>query len=152
MEIKTYEELIDWVRNMHGLLASTMEEGADATRNEQASALLHYLADHERELARITEEYERQAAPNTLQTRLYDYLTRSPMKVPDPRDSHFGSLSFDDICREIFAFHDRIIEIYKSLDEQAITPETHELVESLQNMEKNEAMRLARQVSNSQDI
>tara|TARA_Y100001933_G_C18800387_1_gene480594 strand:+ start:190 stop:648 length:459 start_codon:yes stop_codon:yes gene_type:complete len=152
MEIKTYEELIDWVRNMHGLLAKTMDEGASGQKNDQASALLHYLADHERELARITEEYERQAAPNTLQTRLYDYLTRSPMRVPDPRDSHFSTLSFDDICREIFAFHDRIIEIYQSLDEQAITTETHDLVESLRQMEKNEAMRLARQISNSQDL
>lgn len=152
MEIKTYEELIDWVRNMHGLLASTMEESADASTNEQASALLHYLADHEKELARITEEYERQAAPNTLQTRLYDYLTRSPMKVPDPRDSQFSSLSFDDICKEIFAFHDQIIDIYHSLDEQAITPETHELVESLRQMETNEAMRLARQVASTRDM
>lgn len=152
MEIKTYEELIDWVRNMHGLLARTMEEGADATSNEEAGALLHYLADHEKELARITEEYEHQAAPNVLQTRLYDYLTRSPMRVPDPRDSHFGSLSFDDICREVFAFHDRIIEIYHSLDEQAITPETHELVEALQKMEKNESMRLARQVASTRDM
>ncbi|WP_328187869.1 ATPase [Marinobacter sp. OP 3.4] len=152
MEIKTYEELIDWVRNMHGLLARTLTEGADGNRNEQARALLNYLADHERELERITEEYERQAAPNTLHTRLYDYLTRSPVKVPDPRDSHFDSLGFDDICREIFAFHDRIIDIYHSLDEQAITPETHELVESLRQMETNEAMRLARQLASSQDM
>lgn len=152
MEIKTYEELIDWVRNMHGLLANTLQEGADENRNEQARALLSYLADHERELERITGEYERQAATNTLQTRLYDYLTRSPVKVPDPRDSHFSSLGFDDICREIFAFHDRIIDIYQSLDEQAITPETHELVESLKQMETNEAMRLARQISSSQDL
>lgn len=152
MEIKTYEELIDWVRNMHGLLAQTLDEGADGNASDQASALLSYLADHERELERITREYERQAAPNTLHTRLYDYLTRSPVTVPDPRDSQFSSLGFDDICREIFAFHDRIIEIYRSLDEQAITPETHELVESLKQMETNEAMRLARQVASSRDM
>ncbi|MFW5825649.1 MAG: ATPase, partial [Marinobacter sp.] len=147
-----YEELIDWVRNMHGLLARTLEEGAADNRNEQAQALMNYLARHEKELERITGEYERQAAPNTLHTRLYDYLTRSPMKVPDPRDSNFASLGFDDICREIFGFHDRIIEIYRSLAEQTGIPETSELVNSLREMEENEAMRLARQVASSQDM
>ncbi|MGM0571574.1 ATPase [Marinobacter sp.] len=152
MEIKTYEELIDWVRNMHALLARTLEEGAVGNRNEQARALLNYLAGHEKELERITQEFERQAAPNTLHTRLYDYLTRSPMRVPDPRDSHFSSLGFEDICKEIFAFHDRIIEIYRSLAEQTGIPETHELVKSLLEMEEHEAMRLARQVASSQDM
>lgn len=152
MEIKTYEELIDWVKNMHKLLASTLREGAEGNSNEQAQALLNYLSDHETELERITAEYERQAAPNTLHTRLYDYLTQSPVRVPDPRDSHFSTLSFDDICREIFAFHDRIINIYRSLDEQTGVDETHDLVQSLRQMEENEAMRLARQIANSQDI
>lgn len=152
MEIKTYEELIDWVRNMHALLAKTLEEGAAGNHDEQARALLTYLAQHEKELERITEEFERQAAPNTLQTRLYDYLTRSPMRVPDPRDSHFSSIGFDEICKEIFAFHDRIIDIYRSLAEQTGIPETHELVKSLLEMEEHEAMRLARQVASSQDM
>lgn len=152
MEIKTYEELIDWVRNMHGLLASTLEEGAAGNNNEQARALLNYLSGHEKELARITAEYERQAAPNTLQTRLYDYLTRSPVKVPDPRDSHFATLGFEEICAEIFAFHDRIINIYRSLAEQTGIPETSDLVDSLRQMEENEAMRLARQVASSKEM
>ncbi len=152
MEIKTYEELIDWVRNMHTRLARTLEEGAAAHQDEQAQALLNYLARHEKELERITKEFERQAAPNTLQTRLYDYLTRSPMKVPDPEDSQFESLGFEGICREVFSFHDRIVEIYRSLAEQTGIPETHELVTSLKEMEENEAMRLARQVASSQDM
>lgn len=152
MEIKTYEELIDWVRNMHGLLASNLEKGADSNSNEQASALLNYLADHERELERITKEFERQAEPNALHTRLYDYLTQSPVRVPDPTDTHFGSLGFDDICREVFAFHDQIVELYNSLAEQTGTTQIHELVQSLKQMEKNEAMRLARQVASSQDM
>jgi len=152
MEIKTYEELIDWVRNMHARLATTFEEGAVGHRDEQARALLDYLAGHERKLEQITREFERQAAPNTLQTRLYDYLTRSPVKVPDPKDSQFSSLGFEDICKEVFTFHDRIINIYRSLAEQTGIPETHELVTSLREMEENEAMRLARQVASSQGL
>lgn len=152
MEIKTYEELIDWVRNMHGFLAKSLKEGADGNSNEAASALLNYLAEHENELERITGEFERQAAPNTLHTRLYDYLTHRPMRVSDPTDTHFESLGFDAICREIFVFHDQVVGLYQSLAEQTGIPETHELVKSLQEMEKNESMRLARQIGSSQDM
>lgn len=152
MEIKTYEELIDWVRNMHGFLAKSLKESAGSNTDEAARGLLNYFAEHEEELARITAEFERQAAPNTLQTRLYDYLTHRPMRVTDPTDTHFESLGFDEICREVFAFHDQVVALYESLAEQTGIPETHELVKSLQEMEKNESMRLARQIANSQDL
>ncbi|SFR62283.1 hypothetical protein SAMN05216203_1886 [Marinobacter daqiaonensis] len=152
MEIKTFEDLIDWVRDTHTELAQSMKRSAEHSTNEQASALLQYLSEHEHELVRITEEFERQADAKALKTRLYDYMEHKPVKVAGSSDTHFASLSFDDICREVFAFHDQVVELYDSLGSKAEIPEAKELVDSLRKMEENEAMRLARQISNSQDI
>ena len=152
MEIKTFEDLIDWVRDMHGFLARSLRESAAGNANDQASALLTYLADHEQELVRITEEFERQADPKALRTRLYDYMKHQPVKVSDPSDTHFASLTFDDIAREVFQFHDQVIDLYDSLAGKAEIAEAKELMGSLKEMEEHEAMRLARQVSNSRDI
>lgn len=152
MEIKTFEDLINWVRDMHGFLARSMQESAGSNANEQASALLTYLADHEQELVRITEEFERQADRKTLDTRLYDYMKHKPVKVNDPADTHFASLGFEEICAEIFRFHDQVIDLYDSLGGKAEIPEAKELVDSLKKMEENEAMRLARQVASTRDM
>jgi hypothetical protein len=152
MEIKTFEDLVDWVRDMHSFLSRSLRESAAGNANDQASALLTYLADHEQELVRITEEFERQADPKALKTRLYDYMKHKPVKVTDPADTHFASLSFDEIAREIFAFHDQVIDLYDSLAGKAEIAEAKELMDSLKEMEEHEAMRLARQVSNSRDI
>lgn len=152
MEIKTYEDLINWVRDMHRFLARSMKESADGHANDQASALLNYLADHEQELVRITEEFERQADRKALETRLYDYMKHKPVKVNDPADTHFETMGFDQICEEIFRFHDQVIELYDSLGGKAEIPEAKELVDSLKAMEEHEAMRLARQIASSRDM
>lgn len=152
MEIKTFEDLIHWVRDMHGFLSRSLRESAGHHDNEQARALLGYLSDHEQELVRITEEFERQADPRALSTRLYDYLKRRPVKVSDPADTHFVSLGFDEICEEIFRFHDQVIELYDSLAGKAEIAAVRELMESLREMEEHEAMRLARQVASSRDL
>ena len=152
MEIKTFEDLIDWVRDMHRFLARSMHESADSNTDEQASALLNYLADHEQELVRITDEFERQAERKTLQTRLYDYMKHKPVKVNDPADTHFASLGFEEICAEIFRFHDQVIDLYDSLAGKAEIPEAKDLMDSMKKMEENEAMRLARQVASTRDM
>jgi Mg2+ and Co2+ transporter CorA len=152
MEIRTFEDLINWVRDMHSFLARSMHESAHGNTNEQASALLTYLADHEQELVRITDEFERQADRKTLDTRLYDYMKHKPVKVNDPADTHFASLGFEDICKEIFRFHDQVIDLYDSLAGKAEILEAKELMDALKQMEENEAMRLARQIDSSRDI
>ncbi|NMT62387.1 ATPase [Marinobacter orientalis] len=154
MDIKTFEDLIIWARELHANLSRCLSECSSKHPNEQAQGLLTYLAGHESELARITAEFEKQAAPNALKTRVYDYLNgeHKRIKAHETCDGHYADLDFDGIEREVFAFHDQLIDLYDSLAGKAEIPEAKELVESMRTMEEQEAMRLASQVSRMNDV
>ncbi len=154
MDIKTFEDLITWARDLHTNLSQCLSECAAKNQDERASALLTYLADHESELARITEEFEKQADPKALKTRIYDYLDNEHKRIKAHQncDGHYASLDFDGIEREVFAFHDQLIDLYDSLAGKAEIPEAKELVESMKAMEEHEAMRLASQIGRMNDL
>jgi len=154
MDIKTFEDLIDWARELHTHLSRCLSIGATKHQEERARALLEYLSDHEQELARITEEFEKQATETTLKTRLYDYMNteHQPIRTHRTCEGHYEDLDFDGIVREVFDFHDQLMDLYNSLAGKAEIAEAKELVESLQSMEKHEAMRLARQIGMMDDV
>ncbi len=83
---------------------------------------------------------------------MYDYLSHNPIKTHRTCDEPYTKLDFDGICREVFDFHDQIMDLYKTLIGKAEIPEAKELFESLLAMEENESMRLARQVGRMQDL
>lgn len=154
MDIKTFDDLIEWARELHGHLARCLAEGADKNQQERARALLNYLSDHESELERITAEFQKRADLQALQTRLYDYLDKEHKPITSHRtcDGHYADLDFDGIVREVFDFHDQVTDLYDSLAGKAEIPEAKELVESLREMEKHEAMRLATQIGMMNDV
>ncbi|WP_148864028.1 ATPase [Marinobacter fonticola] len=152
MEIKTFEDLIDWARQLHAHLSRSLQDSAETNENERASALLTYLSEHESELARITAEFEKQADPKVLKTRLYDFFNHQPIDSRRKSDTHYAQLGFDEIAREIFSFHDELMELYKSLLRKAELREASDLVQELLDMEENESMRLARQVRSMDDV
>jgi len=107
---------------------------------------------HESEIERIVNEFERQADTNALETRVYDYLSHHPIKTHRTCDEPYAKLDFNGICREVFDFHDQIIDLYQTMVGKAEIPEVRELMESLLTMEQNESKRLARQVGRMDDL
>ena len=154
MEISTFEDLIMWARELHTNLSQCLSECSTKNPDERAQALLTYLAAHEAELARITVEFEKQADPKALKTRVYDYLNNEHKRIKGHRscDGHYANLDFDAIEREIFAFHDQLVDLYDSLAGKAEIPEAKELVDSMRAMEEHEAMRLASQIGRMNDL
>lgn len=154
MDIKTFEDLITWARDLHAHLSRCLSECSSKHQEERAQALLTYLSDHEAELARITDEFEKQGDPRALKTRLYDYLNNEHKTIKTHRtcDDHYANLDFAGIAREVLDFHDQLIDLYDSLAGKAEIPEAKELVESLRAMEEHEAMRLARQIGMMDDV
>ena len=152
MEIKTFEDLIDWTRQMHAHLGHCFNECAQQNPDERARLLLEYLTAHERELETIVLEFERQADPKAMETRLYDWLEHKPIKSHQTCDGHYANLSYDEICREVFDLHDQIIGLFRDLSTRATIPEAKALTGSLLEMEENESMRLAQQVNRGTDF
>ena len=152
MDIRTFGELIDWTRDLHQNLASCLGHCATANEEERTKALLEYLSAHEAELARIVDEFERQSARNTLETRVYDYLKHNPIETHRTCDQPYAKLDFQGIYREVMDFHGQVKDLYKTLWEKAEIPEARELLAALLEMEKNESMRLARQIGRMDDL
>lgn len=152
MEIKTFEDLIDWTRQLHAHLAKCLHESAAKNRNERASALLDYVSSHESLLEKAVAEFEKQADPKAMKTRLYDYTSHKPIERNRTCDNHYSDLDFDGIEREIFAFHDQVMDLYDALIGKAEIPEAKTLLEDLKALEEHEAMRLARQIGRMDDL
>lgn len=152
MDIKTFGELIDWTRDLHEHLARCLKHCATQHEEERARALLEYLSSHESELARIVDEFKRQSAKNTLETRVYDYLRHNPIETHRTCDEAYAKLDFDGIYREVMDFHEQVMDLYKTLSEKAEIPEAQELFEALLEMETHESMRLARQIGRMDDL
>ena len=152
MEIKTFADLIEWTRQLHGYLARCMHESASLHENERASALLDYISTHETLLEKAVAEYEHQADQKAMQTRMYDYGVHKPIEKNRTCDLHYKDLSFDDIAREIFAFHDQVMSLYDALIGKAEIREARELLEDLKALEEHEAMRMAGQIGRMDDL
>jgi len=152
VDIKSFQDLIEWTRDLHGNLSTCLADCSKKHKQERARALLDYLAKHEAELERIVTEFERQAESKVLATRIYDHMADKTIQTRRVCNEHYVTMDFDGICREVFEFHDQIIELYTYLAGRAEIPEAKELFEELLAMEQNESMRLARQVGQMNDI
>lgn len=117
-----------------------------------AGALLDYLSKHETLLEKAVAEFERQADPKALTTRLYDYGSHPPIESHRTCETHYEALDFEGIEREVFDFHRQVMDLYDSLIGKAEIPEAKSLLEELKALEEHEAMRLARQVGRMEDL
>ncbi|MGM0768737.1 MAG: ATPase [Pseudomonadota bacterium] len=152
MEIKTFEDLIDWTRQLHHHLSRSLHQSAEKNSDERAAALLDYLSRHENTLEEAIVEFEKQADPKAMKTRMYDYLSHKPISSDAAADTHYASLDFEGITREIFHFHDQVMDLYDSLIGKAEIPEAKALLEDLLALEEHEAMRLSRQIGRMDDV
>lgn len=152
MEIKTFSDLIDWTRQLHAHLARCLHESADKHQNERTSALLDYISSHETLLEQAVSEYEKQADPKAMHTRLYDYGVHKPIEKNRTCSADYSEMAFDDIVREIFDFHDQVMELYDALIGKAEIREAKSLLEDLKALEEHEAMRLASQIGRMNDL
>lgn len=152
MKLKTLEDLIDWTRLMHKHLGQSLKNCSRNNTDARAKWLLEYLSEHEKALEKTVAEFEKQADPKALRTWVYDYLCYAPVGPYRRCDKPYATMSFDEICEEIFSTHGQITDLYRSLAERAETPQTRNLLLSLLKMEENKAMRMAQQINRSMDL
>lgn len=152
MKIKTFNDLIEWTRELHGKLAKCLSHCAARHDDERASLLLGYLASHEAEMEKMVAAFERQADPKVVHTYVYDYIPHNPITTHLVCDDHYTKLDAGAISAEVFDFHEQIISLYQSLVGKAEIREAVELVQSLLKMEEHETKRLVRQVERMDDL
>jgi hypothetical protein len=153
MEIKRFKGLVRCTRDLNAHLARSLSSCATGNNEEKRTqAILDYLASHEARIERIVTEVERKDDTSALEMRVYDHLSRCPIQTHRTCDEPYIKLGFSGIRREIFDFHDQVIDLYRILVEKAETPMVKELMESLLTMELNKSSYLSRQIGRMDDL
>jgi hypothetical protein len=152
MKIETFQDLIDWTRDVHRHLADVLEEASEGNDQRLAEALMHYVADHEAAIASAIDGFEKAADPKALHTWVVDYVEREPIDLSGADAAAFAGMSFDQIAAEVFAVHNKVLELYRYLLSRSDIPEAKDLLEPLLRMEEHETMRLAQQIGRSRDM
>lgn len=151
MNIERCEDLIDWTRRAHALLADSMAEGAKDRSDSLARMLLDYLAQHERELAATIARVKDHAEPSALQTPLHDAV-QGDVLVLDFDSETFATMGVDEVSQEVFALHNRVIDLYRSLAKRRELHKASGLVAEVLQLEERETMRLAHQVNRMHEM
>lgn len=158
LTIETLQHLIDWSRAVHVRLADCMSESPTAGRGvserqrELALGLKGYLADRERRIVHMVEEFEQQADPRALKTWLYDWLPHAPEEPGAICDPALTAMDFDAISKAVFDAHNEIIALHRGLLRQADIPEVRDLIQELLDLEKGHTRQVAQQVNRMRDM
>ncbi len=147
MKAQTFQYLTEWTTLFHNNLAELMEKGLPQQTDERSKWVLEYLIEHERKLAKEVEGFKEQADPKALNTWLYDQISETLPPDQRTREVDFGKMNFDQICEEIFDVHNQVMEIWKGMTSKGAIPEAKELSQKIYELEKNETMRLADQIT-----
>jgi len=64
----------------------------------------------------------------------------------------YARMSVDEISEEVFAIHNRIIDLYRSLENRPGIDKASELLGEMLQLEEHETMRLAQQVNRMHEL
>ncbi|WP_019340325.1 hypothetical protein [Stutzerimonas stutzeri] len=151
MNIERCEDLIDWTCQAHTRLFECMTDAADERSESLAKMLMVYLAQHEHELTHTIARIKEHADPRALQARLHEAVEDQRLAL-DFDSEAYAQMSVDDISREVFAIHNRIIDLYRLLEGRPGLDKARELLDEMLQLEEHETMRLAQQVNRMHEL
>ncbi|MBY4676551.1 ATPase [Marinobacterium arenosum] len=142
MKLETLSDVLQWTGEFHRQLAQHLMSGAKVRQDIKVQWLLEYLAAHERLLQHMLLGFQQQASTNALNTWCCEYLDKQPIQLILALE--FSKMSSDQIVAEVLTQHERLIGLYRYLLGKADTESTRELLGQLLELERHEAMRMAR--------
>ncbi|TVQ36377.1 MAG: hypothetical protein EA370_08295 [Wenzhouxiangella sp.] len=150
MRYKTVQEILDQAVVLHDKLAKCSRAAAGAQDKQRLSLVLDYLADHQEQLRKAIESFE-DDAPDRVMTTWFD---RSPeLELPEVKTDDLAEIDdVESLVEQVVEFHDRIIELYGNLRDQAHIREVREVFANLADLERHEKMELIQSTRQLQDL
>ena len=152
MKVETFADVLDWSAAVHRNLADCVAHTDSAPRREKIRMLLDYVRQHEDRLSQLLESSKEHASPAALNSWAYEYFEHAPVRPHEACLVDFRDKDIDSITRDVLAQHNKIIEFYRYMAEQAQVPSTQELINNVLELERNEAKRMARDAAELQDL
>jgi hypothetical protein len=103
-------------------------------------------------LPKMTCDSKQHATPAALNTWCYDYFEKYPVKPHEECHAEFRDMDTRQVVATLLAVHEKIIGLYRYLHSRAEVTSSRELLEQLMELEKHEAMRIARDAARMEDL
>lgn len=152
MQIETLKDILHWTKEFHQHLSQCLSHCADKNTDERAKMILVYLADHEASLMKVINSFETSGDEHALNTWCYEYVNKQPIVQNVYCDSPFAELDAVQIMEVIVDQHQQVIQLYRYLASQAVTPSAQEMLESLKSLEEHEMMRMVQSTNRFSDM
>ena len=152
MTIETLKDVLHWTTNFHQKLSDCLTHSTDNNENERAKMLLVYLAEHERELANVVAQFEKNGNTHALNTWCYEFIDKHPLTQHQLDDAIFAKLDATEIMARVVDQHQQVIELYRYLFTRADIPSARALLENLKSLEEHEAMQMSQGANRLSDL
>lgn len=152
MTIETLHDVLHWTRDVHQHLGACMKRSEMQNEQERCRMLLHYLAEHEKRLAKVIGSFEKTAKIRVLNTWVREYVEREPALSDARRALDFTSLNTDEIMQIVERQHTEIIGLYRHLQSRVDTESAAALLQEVISLEEHEAFRMTHSANRLEDL
>jgi len=147
MNFETMREVLQRVEIFHRNLSAYFERRGANEKQEKIKLLLDYLSRHESNLAQAVQAFSAHGQQGVLNTWL-QYT--SPALPVDCAIS--DQMAFDEVIKVALVFDDSLLDLYRTVVQEADIPEVREVAENLLAMENEERRRRTRSIAELQDM
>jgi len=150
MSVSTARNLLEAVSHFHQQLGLFCEKNARINKDERVRMLLDYIGRHEYHMAEALNHYEDQARQKVLNT-WFNNIPPDLLKSPDKNDLTPDS-TIDDVIAWAIRMDDSVIELYRTMADEAATAEVKKVVNGLLEMEEREKLKTVRSALRINDL
>lgn len=152
MQIETLRDVLHWTQKFHTRLQECLTHCTEVNEDERAKLLLVYLSDHENQLIRTLDRYEKTANVNALDTWCYEYIDKHPVQLHQNCSANFSDMSSVEISTEVSNLHGQVIELYRHILNRATSESSRELLSGLLDIETHMAMQATQSANRLSDL
>lgn len=152
MQIETLNDVLHWTTKFHQHLSECLMNCANENESERSKMLLDYLAQQEKRLAHVVDQFEKTGVNTAFNTWCYEYINKHPIVRHMHCDASFATLNATQIMEVFIDQHEQVIELYRYLVSNTDIPSAKELLELIESFEEHEAMKMVQTANRFQDM
>ena len=143
MAYKRTKDLLDRARLFHKRLGELYKRLETVSKQEQVKMLLDYMSRHEKHLTESLSKYEEEASRRVMDY-WYKYTPNNKSCENLENIELRPDMTIDDVISLAMRMDECLVELYRSVAENAESEEVKEIFNSLLEMEKQEKVELLR--------
>ncbi|MBL4799422.1 MAG: ATPase [Oleispira sp.] len=152
MEVETLRDVIRWTREVHSELSKCLSMCQEDNKDERAKLVLSYLSNHEHEIAKVVDIFEKKGSEHALNTWCVEYVNKFKLDNGEFCDRPFSDLDAQQIVAVVVEKHQYLLSLFRFLAMQAAIPSTKELLNALSFFEEHEIMKIVQATNRFEDV